>query len=273
MRSQFKLLQAALIAGWMIVATASSGVFEVDLIYPRNETYTPSPLMPMVFALQNPSMAVQLNALLYWSLLEGGNSSAPGSIPGGTLELALMSTLNASTDPDKATLDLPGYPLLVTRFLDTFSFPDGTWNLQWTLQVSNCTSGSYTPNVLQMTNNVTFTTSKSGKAPDLVAATSAGTCNTTEGYAFNATTIEATCGVLGPTPTTNPCAITIDSAAESNLMASATSYACSIQQRPINPNVTCPSATPLSNTAGQSGIAAAPVLLMVLATLTTMTYF
>ncbi|KAJ5765383.1 hypothetical protein N7520_004942 [Penicillium odoratum] len=273
MHSQFKLLQAALIAGWMTVATASSGVFEVDLIFPRNETYTPSPLMPMVFALQNPSMAVPMEALIEWQLLEGGNISAPGSILSGALELDLMSSLNVSTDLDKATLDLPGYPLLVTRYLDTFSYPDGSWNFEWTLQVSNCTYGNYAPNVLQMTNNVTFTTSKLGKAPDLVAATSARTCDTAEGYAFNATSIEATCGVLGPTPTTNLCAITIDSAAESSLMALATAQACSILQRPINPNVTCPSSTPLSNTAGQSRITAVPVLLMVLAMLTIMAYF
>lgn len=274
MRSQFKLLQATLIAGWMTVATASSSVFEVDLIYPRNETYIPSPLMPMVFAVQNPDMADQLGAFIYWSLLEGGNSSAPGSVPGGLLELSPMSLLNVSTDFDKLTLDIPSYPLLVTRYLDTFSFPDGTWNFEWTLQVYNCTSGiDDHQNGLQVTNYITFNTSKSGKAPDLVAATSAGTCDTTEGFAFNAISLEDNCGVLEPTQTTNPCAVTIDSAAESSLMALATAQACSILQRPINPNVTCPSATPSSNTAGQSRTAAASVLLMVLATLTIMAYF
>ncbi|KAJ5927826.1 hypothetical protein N7466_006782 [Penicillium verhagenii] len=274
MHSLFKLLQAALITSWMTVATANSGVFEVDLIYPRNETYTPSPLMPMVFAVQNPDMADPLGASISWSFLEGGNRSAPGSLLDGLLELSPMNVLNVSGDLDKLTLDIPGYPLLVTRYLDTFSFPDGTWNFEWSLEVYNCTSGfeDY-QNALQVTNYVTFNTSKSGKAPDLVAATSAGTCDTAEGFAFNAISLEYNCGVLEPTQTTNPCAVTIDSAAESNLMAMATEHACSILERPIHPNVTCPSATPSSNTAGQSRTAAAPVLFMVLATLTTMAYF
>ena len=47
-------------------------------------------------------------------------------------------------------------------------------------------------------------------------------CDTMVAYAFNATSFGDSCGVLGPTPTTNQCAVTIDLAAESSLYVEAT---------------------------------------------------
>ena len=63
---------AALMAILTIAITASAqvypianGIFEVDLLFPGNSTYTPQPLMPVVFALQNPTLAPSFCASVY----------------------------------------------------------------------------------------------------------------------------------------------------------------------------------------------------------------
>ncbi|THC87758.1 hypothetical protein EYZ11_012793 [Aspergillus tanneri] len=42
----------------------ASGVLEVDLVFPRNETYAPTDYFPVVFALQNAERARYLKSQL-----------------------------------------------------------------------------------------------------------------------------------------------------------------------------------------------------------------
>jgi hypothetical protein len=51
---------------------------ELDLVFPRNETYAPVGLMPITFALQNPQAAVPLHLLIEWKMgrMEGVGTSA-----------------------------------------------------------------------------------------------------------------------------------------------------------------------------------------------------
>jgi hypothetical protein len=64
------LAWAVLMAGLMTAGDATAtttltpGIFEVDLLFPRNETYTPQALMPVVFAMQNPTLASPLGAFI-----------------------------------------------------------------------------------------------------------------------------------------------------------------------------------------------------------------
>lgn len=83
------LAWAALMAGSMAVmgddtGGANPGIFEVDLLFPQNETYTPQALMPIVFALQNPLLASPLGSGINWNLWEGNNLTSPGSVNLGT---------------------------------------------------------------------------------------------------------------------------------------------------------------------------------------------
>ncbi|RAH80196.1 hypothetical protein BO86DRAFT_133504 [Aspergillus japonicus CBS 114.51] len=48
--------------------TDTLGVFKVDLIFSRNKTYIPQPLLPIVFALQNPPLASTLAVTISWNL-------------------------------------------------------------------------------------------------------------------------------------------------------------------------------------------------------------
>lgn len=104
--------------------TAIPGIFEVDLVFPRNATYTPQALTPIVWALQNPSTALPLSASLTWSLWEGNNHSSPGSVVGGLFELIQEITSSE--------------PFLLSKFVNTIAYPDGHWTLAWPLEFFNC---------------------------------------------------------------------------------------------------------------------------------------
>ncbi|CAM6005890.1 unnamed protein product [Sphagnum balticum] len=255
---------AALLAGLTTAITASvlpenGGILEVDLLFPGNSTYTPQALMPIVFAVQNPTLVPLFDVSIGWSLWEGNNQSSPGSIIGG------IENFVSSTPPN---------PLLITRIVNTIAYPDGVWTLAWSVSFLNCTPPETEPKgLLQLNSATTFTVSASGRAPDLVAATSAQMCGITNGIALNATAFGDNCGVLAPkNATATPCAATINSAAASSIYAEATETACSIPQaRQQNPNVTCPTSTgkPSASSPGAAGrIAAASTLLMLLTTFT-----
>lgn len=241
-----------------------TGVFEVDLLFPRNETYAPSQLMQIVFAAQNPTLAYGLYPTIYWELWQGNNRTSAGSVS-DSIQLSL-DNLTASD------------PFLMPSVVDTSAFPDGVWTLNWSVDVNNCTrtvegqpqdmSGA----TAFKAKPIVFTFSKSGVTPDLVAATSADKCAAAESFAFNVTEWGINCGVLGPSPTTNPCAAKLDSATASSISAAATDHACNVWGRPSYPNVTCPSPTSASSM-GNPGMAVASTLLVLLATLTTLLHF
>ncbi|KAJ5947148.1 hypothetical protein N7466_000163 [Penicillium verhagenii] len=242
-----------------MVITANPGIFEVDLVFPRNATYTPQALSPIVWALQNPSLALPITASITWNLWEGNSRSSPGSVAGGLFELTEEITSSE--------------PFLLSDFVNTMAYPEGQWTLTWDLEFYNCSAlnvDNY--NVVTRGGSTVFTIDKSGQEPDLVAATSDAECGAMGAVALNITALDDICGHLGPTPTSNPCGVTINSTTNASLYASATAYACSALA-PENANVTCPtSSSSASNSAGRSRMAAAPVLLMLLATVTNLVY-
>ncbi|KIN05191.1 hypothetical protein OIDMADRAFT_115589 [Oidiodendron maius Zn] len=276
------LAWAALMAGLMTAGDASSttatptatptpGIFEVDLLFPRNTTYTPQELMPIVWALQNPTLAAPLAATILWIMWEGDNQSSPGSIGDGGLELYTQDDLSSSN------------PLMATRFVNVASVPDGVWTLSWSLDVYNCSQlfPGFVDNenkTIMQSNTVVFTTSSSGQAPDLVAATSADVCGSAEAFAFDVASFGTACGFPGavlapkPTPTTNPCAAAINASVASSISAAATAWGCAPQQHPLNPNVSCPPLHFSGDPGSKSRMAAASTLLTLLATLTALIY-
>lgn len=272
--NHFRLFaKAALLVAGSMTALANtpnvlpdSGIFEVDLLFPRNETYTPQALMPIVWALQNPFLGVPAQATIFWALWEGNNFTGPGSISQGLLELTVGTDLSITE------------PALFNRIVNTISYPEGTWTLSWEISVSNCTP-SANPQPITLSNTVIFNTSSSGQTPDLVAATSPDKCGKAEGFAFNVMSSNSSlCAGIGPTPTTttNPCGATINPSAASSIAADATAMACQPfpgqSKLPNVPNVTCPTfgSTSSADAAGRTRIVAASTLLVLLATLTTL---
>jgi hypothetical protein len=244
-----------------ITAPDNIGNFEVDLLFPSNSTYTPQALMPIVFAVQNPTLVFRFGASFNWSLWEGNNQTSPGSIVGGLESFQPISPPNQT---------------LVTRIINTMAYPDGVWTLAWSISFLNCTVEG-TPafeDSIYLNSTTTFTVSASGRAPDLVAETSAQMCGTANSLALSQNPLGRSCGMPSPEPATaTPCAMTINSTAASSIYAAATEMACSIDERQANPNVTCPTAKPSASSPGVAGrIAAASTLLMLLTMFTALIY-
>ncbi|PYH88503.1 hypothetical protein BO71DRAFT_403797 [Aspergillus ellipticus CBS 707.79] len=234
-------------------ATSNSGTLEVDLIFPRNETYSPEGLMPIVFAVRNPVLTQVASAGITWSLWEGDNLTSPGSMTDAFLPLMPWDDQVNSTSSE---------PSFITRLINTTLYPDGIWTFSWTLALYNCSAHWQDPdtNLIVANNNITFTVSKSGQAPDLVAATSSEACGATVGYAYDIRGSRGMCALIGPNVTANPCSVSINSSTAASIMADATAFACSPLGFEYEPNVTCPiKGKKSSNAAGLSPMAAAAV--------------
>jgi hypothetical protein len=213
---------------WSSAQTFPS-IAEVDLIFPRNDSYAPNVLMPMVFAIQNTPAAAPLNLAIYWVLYYPADSEFVTIVNDGPI---LRTYLTAST---------PG-PYYEYTGLYNITTLEGKWKLVWTLTSENCTqfpvSNSTTFGYDQV-NSVIFTTTNGAQAADLVAATADDVCASAESFTFNVTgeervlfgsgTSVTTCAVvasMSPTSTPNPCAAQLDATRASSISASLTANAC-----------------------------------------------
>lgn len=220
------LIGLLLLTRYTIASAITSGIFEVDVLFPRNDTYAPQSLMPVVFALQKPGLSIQLESSIHWQLWLGGNSADPTFIYNNAFEPSLpYLTPNFST----TTVE----PVYLANAVNTSAYPDGPWTFQWAIYVVNCSAPT---TFVMRTGTVTFTTSKDAKAPDLVAATAPDLCRNATAYtfdvhSFNNGSVSAgnSCGFLGSfgASAPNPCAVSIDAAAASGILANASANACS----------------------------------------------
>lgn len=206
----------------------------MDMIFPRNGTFSPSKLTPIVFAIQNPSLLAGVSSDLYWTF-ERKDASANETVHiFGSDWLSEMEGLNSSsTDPyfvywSTPRLDVEGF----------FSFSFG-------IRHPNCSRGRDGEamddvGLISRQYGPGFFTLKNGTSPpDLVAATNEDTCGLTLAHALNVTdrlkTPESkvihngtTCPVVEetPLPTPTPCKVKIDKSAAESISAVITSRAC-----------------------------------------------
>ncbi|KAL2140758.1 hypothetical protein VTI28DRAFT_3272 [Corynascus sepedonium] len=130
------------------LAHAASGTAEIDLVFPQNDTYAPSPIIPVSFALQRSELADGF----YYMTWANFSSADPYMQYGYALE-----SLNG----------------------------EGIWTLRWELDIAHC-AASDDLNVTwnHLNGKVVFTTKKGAKKPDLTAATQRETCSNDQGFAF-----------------------------------------------------------------------------------------
>ncbi len=203
---------------------AASGIVEVDLVFPRNETYRPGAI-PLLFAVQNSALAVPLTMRIGWTLWEDSGNRTKTA--GGSRHL-LCDELG-QTDPFFSAESVD--PAVTTNY-------EATWVLLWNVQSQNCTGsqkGSQISHLLQQ-QQVTFTTKQGAQEPDLQQGTAA--CTRSPGIAFNVTDTlsiyaplnegRATCNVLapGPPPAANVCAIAIGPAVAATMTKQAPEFWC-----------------------------------------------
>ncbi|KAL4744894.1 hypothetical protein BDW72DRAFT_212008 [Aspergillus terricola var. indicus] len=131
-------------------STASNDILEVDLVFPSNETYTPTEWFPVVFAFQNPIRAQYLNFHITYYINP------------------LDHNINKRYHYTLHDLRFANYP--------------GRWSLIWTLTWQSCDEDGFLRHGLsQIVWNRTsfsteFTIQEAGKKVDLVATTSETSC-------------------------------------------------------------------------------------------------
>jgi hypothetical protein len=229
----------------------TSGVVEVDLVFPRNDTYAPGPYVPIVFAVQTPELATLLNLRIGFQIWNTTNGSIvdEGSF-GDSFETGYFNWTNTSSNS----------PEFVYRHYEKFN-TGGKWNLVWNVLWANCTydarrEKSYLDGQSQ-SSLITFTTNKTAQDIDLVDATTDDDCREEQGIAFNVmdTTVVAggynvgeQCAVLeNTTLTPSPCRVKIDSTTASSMSAALTASLCSDEYRMYveagwaeEPQISCP---------------------------------
>jgi len=221
-------LLLALLTCWSSAQTFPP-IAEVDLLFPRNDTYAPTVLMPLVFAIQNPSTAVSLDLALEWYLYHPADASNITVVRNGVIPKSYFS---ASTSG-------PYYEYSSLYNLTTL---EGTWKLSWTLSSVNCTqfppSNSSLVGYIQV-NTLIFTTKNGAQATDLVAATADDVCASAESFTFNVTGVEkvsvgignsvTTCAVVASmSPSPNPCAAQLNATGASSILVALTTSVCSL---------------------------------------------
>ncbi|RMJ22163.1 hypothetical protein PHISP_06970 [Aspergillus sp. HF37] len=192
---------------------------EVDLIFPRNETYALSPLMPVVFAVQNPFYAEPLDLSLSYRIFDVSTWNDSTS---NILEPKWSNITTTSNDPYYFVFD----------GTQKFSDIEGTWMLLWEVHGLICSEShsTFTIRGINDANKVWFTTKKGAQQADLIAATDPGTCANTQSFTFNVTgsmdistssQFDAdSCAVLSPTspwPAPSQCQVEISSAKASSI--------------------------------------------------------
>lgn len=104
--------------------SSNRATVQFDLVFPRNETYAPTALMPVVFAFRNASAWIPLIPLLKWSIRISPSGKFMDS---GALDLAWG--INATADP---------YILAFSSL--ALSATDGNYSVVWDLIYGNCTA-------------------------------------------------------------------------------------------------------------------------------------
>jgi len=234
------MLWAAQVGGTTFPATV-----EVDLIFPRNDTYAPSALFPIVFAFQNAALAPSLDPGFDLTIQssDGGNTTAQIQNP------LLDQTWNNFSSSE------PTYVYTyITNLNETDSGVAASYMLSWAFGAGNCSNdtGSQTLGGGFRSSSVEFTIQSGAQQPDLVAATaSSSSCANMSHFAFNLTgTLDValpaqydgrnTCAVFSdvqPLVAGDPCAVQVGSATASSISAALTATACAA----VSPVVSCPS--------------------------------
>jgi hypothetical protein len=196
-------------------------IVEIDLVFPRNDTYAPVELMPIVFAIQNaPAAALPPMRQINYEIQRVGPRTAENFVTSDVIDFP--GTTNFSTDPYYAILSA-----------NTFNNTEGAFYMQWEIIASNC-SHSGPVDQSEILGDLTYFTIQNG-TKQLSLETGPDTCPT-QSFTYNVTgtvlysefTRLDVCALLAEqTPPANPCAICVDDTMASSISATMTAAAIS----------------------------------------------
>ncbi|KAJ5094021.1 hypothetical protein N7456_009882 [Penicillium angulare] len=148
-----------LIVGFVVsTSLAASQAIELDLVFPRNDTYAPLAFFPIVLAVQNANLAWQLGAAIQYSLYYLDSDDI---LKGN----AYVSSGSPSTDP-----------FFWIDYTQRTDQTEGAWLLYWEFGLYwNCSyvNGSYSAEQSYESPGgmMYFTTASDGKQPDFESET------------------------------------------------------------------------------------------------------
>ncbi|KAH8889606.1 hypothetical protein GQ53DRAFT_868447 [Thozetella sp. PMI_491] len=196
-----------LFASWLpslsaaVTLPALPAVLEVDIIFPRNETYARVDNFPVILALQNAPLAWDFGFHVSWSLRN-------------------LSKLTGSNFVDSESILQPNLPVRLPAPADTFFIVNstndldgpGTYQLSWGIALSeNCTrNGDFITHTIGAglsSGQVVFTIADGGKAVDL---TDGGPCPLAGGVVNIQSNLTGCAHVDNTGIQANPCNIAID---------------------------------------------------------------
>ncbi|KAI0891326.1 hypothetical protein F4806DRAFT_309909 [Annulohypoxylon nitens] len=242
---QLGRLSLPILSFWSVVqAVTFPATVEVHLVFPRNDTYAPAELTPIVFAVYNSELAAPLDLSFDYDIRSISNPNNTGG--GGIIDLSYVNFTNASD---------PYYAFSTTT---AFNATEGEWAIVWTLGSANCSDPRYSsPSVTYYNRDgyTDFTTKNGAQQFNLSTATTADsdTCASIVDryFTFNVTGTlpgnpdkldgRETCAVVAPPFQTKPtattsCPPTVAASAVSSISAAITANAC----KALHPVVSCP---------------------------------
>ncbi|KAI1735374.1 hypothetical protein F4680DRAFT_435695 [Xylaria scruposa] len=210
---------------------------EVDIVFPRNDTYAPVDVFPLVIAIQNNSLSqfLDFDMVLLWTIISHVDNHST-VVDSGSFET------NPPTSDDQRYLVSAATKLNST---------EGRFSFYWNLAVNNCSianvnaNGTSTIDTLHIdySTETYFTLQNDAQRPDLIAATSPDTCASMEAIVVNITGHTRIPGVspipgLSPeeqlqcpiirnaTVPPTPCSVRLNQTQAAVISASATVVAC-----------------------------------------------
>jgi hypothetical protein len=212
---------------------------EVDVVFPRNDTYGPAPVFPFVFAVQNLAAASAITPIeVFWGLIKHGSDQTLGG----------NQTLDTT---DSANLH---YANLWTRQLNGTESA-GTYELFWNVYYYKCLGEKSNPGTSSGSQggSFVFTLEAGAQQPDLATVLDAcpaqnATIQITDTWSMSASSSQDTCGVIANRhPDANPCAAKLDSAAVSSIAAELTASACAASPPALTSGCLSPTQTTKEN--------------------------
>ncbi|KAI5307237.1 hypothetical protein KEM56_002195 [Ascosphaera pollenicola] len=200
---------------------------ELDLIFPKNETYEPSAILPLVFGLQNPSGANALDLDFQYYMYPFGGNRSDG-----------FTNLNA-IDTSVNQIDLNSTSSTLLYYHELLFNQEGIWVFDYDVYAAWYTmmaNGGMVSNDSFVQHSITFTTKKGGKAVDLAASTKSNACKTAQSQTWSITNVSMDTGdiypELGVSPDPAPCNIQIDSKTATSIKAAIHNDVCNRMSAP-----------------------------------------
>jgi hypothetical protein len=165
------------------------GGFEVDLVFPREGTFSPTNSTPIIFALQNPQRAADLGVWIKWYLIQTSNTTRSSKYdPVGLQQEGeiLLQSLNKSTISN---------PYLAWDRMTAIGNIEDVWTFDWTIHWRNCTEFDTNRDTTieaveysQASFTINFTTKGTAPQPaSLETALANNTCRVGDFLALNVT--------------------------------------------------------------------------------------